>query len=200
MAETNGWDPRHRSKTVLDGVERAPNRTYFRATGLSADDLKKPLVGIANTWTEVSPCQLNLRELAEYVKQGIRSAGGTPIEFGTISITDGIAMGHEGMKTSLVSRELIADSIELFCRGHGFDGVVTLAACDKTQPGSLMALARLNIPGIFLYGGSIQAGTYRGRKVTVQQVFEAVGKHARGDMTDAELTQLGGVAWPGAGA
>src|SRR5438067_575802 len=200
MAETNGWDPRHRSKTVLDGVERAPNRTYFRATGLSAEDLKKPLIGIANTWTEVSPCQLNLRELAEYVKQGIRAAGGTPIEFGSISITDGVAMGHEGMKASLASREVIADSIELFCLGHGLDGVVTLAACDKTQPASLMALARMNIPGIFLYGGSIQAGTYRGKKVTVQQVFEAVGRHARGEMSDEDVAEIEASACPGAGA
>jgi dihydroxy-acid dehydratase len=203
MAEVesgNGWDPKHRSRTVLDGVERAPNRSYFRATGLSADDLDKPLIAIANTWTEVSPCQLNLRELAEYVKQGVRAAGGTPIEFGAISITDGIAMGHEGMKASLVSREVIADSIELFCLGHGFDGVVTLAACDKTQPASLMALARMNIPGIFLYGGSIQAGTYRGQKVTVQQVFEAVGRHARGDMTEADVAEIEAVACPGAGA
>jgi dihydroxy-acid dehydratase len=200
MTETNGWDPKHRSRTVLGGIERAPNRSYFRATGLSADDLDKPLIAIANTWTEVSPCQLNLRELAEYVKQGVRAAGGTPIEFGAISITDGIAMGHEGMKASLVSREVIADSIELFCLGHGFDGVVTLAACDKTQPASLMALARMNIPGIFLYGGSIQAGTYRGQKVTVQQVFEAVGRHARGDMTEADVAEIEAVACPGAGA
>ena len=196
----NGWDPRHRSRVVVDGVERAPNRTYFRATGLSAEDLQKPLIGIANTWTEVSPCQINLRELAEYVKQGVRAAGGTPIEFGAISITDGIAMGHEGMKASLVSREVIADSIELFCLGHGLDGVVTLAACDKTQPASLMALARLNIPGIFLYGGSIQAGTYRGKKVTVQQVFEAVGRHARGEMSDEDVAEIEGSACPGAGA
>jgi dihydroxy-acid dehydratase len=202
MAETNGngWDPRERSRVVVDGPMRAPNRTYFRATGLSAEDLQKPLIAIANTWTEVSPCQINLRELAEYVKQGVRAAGGTPIEFGAISITDGIAMGHEGMKASLVSREVIADSIELFCMGHGFDGVVTLAACDKTQPASLMALARLNIPGIFLYGGSIQAGTYRGRKVTVQQVFEAVGRHASGEYSDADLEEIEGAACPGAGA
>ncbi|MCC6420574.1 MAG: dihydroxy-acid dehydratase [Gemmataceae bacterium] len=200
MAETNGYSMKHRSKNVTEGVERAPNRTYFRATGLSAEDLEKPLIGIANTWTEVSPCQLNLRELAEYVKQGIRAAGGTPIEFGTISITDGIAMGHEGMKTSLVSREVIADSIELFCLGHMLDGVVTLAACDKTQPASLMAMARMNIPGIFLYGGSIQAGTFRGQKVTVQHVFEAVGKHARGEMSDEDVAELEGVACPGAGA
>jgi dihydroxy-acid dehydratase len=200
MADTNGWDPKHRSRQVTAGIERTPNRTYFRATGLSEEDLDKPLIGIANTWTEISPCQLNLRELARYVKDGIRAAGGTPLEFGTISITDGIAMGHEGMKASLVSRDLIADSIELVCLGHQLDGVVTLAACDKTQPGSLMALARMNIPGIFLYGGSIQAGTFRGEKVTVQQVFEAVGKHARGEMSDADVAELEGVACPGAGA
>jgi dihydroxy-acid dehydratase len=200
MADTNGWDPKHRSRHVTAGIERTPNRTYFRATGLSEEDLDKPLIGIANTWTEISPCQLNLRELARYVKDGIRAAGGTPLEFGTISITDGIAMGHEGMKASLVSRDLIADSIELVCLGHQLDGVVTLAACDKTQPGSLMALARMNIPGIFLYGGSIQAGTFRGEKVTVQQVFEAVGKHARGEMSDADVAELEGVACPGAGA
>ena len=201
MPEGNGtWDPKHRSRVVVGGVERAPNRTYFRATGLSSEDLEKPLIAIANTWTDVSPCQLNLRELAEYVKQGIRAAGGTPIEFGAISITDGIAMGHEGMKASLVSREVIADSIELFCLGHGMDGVVTLAACDKTQPASLMALARMNIPGVFLYGGSIQAGNFRGERVTVQQVFESVGRHARGDMSDADVDELEGVACPGAGA
>jgi dihydroxy-acid dehydratase len=202
MAEGNGngWNPKHRSSVVLGGVERTPNRTYFRATGLSSEDLAKPLIAIANTWTEVSPCQLNLRELAEHVKQGVRAAGGTPIEFGAISITDGIAMGHEGMKASLVSREIIADSIELFCLGHGMDGVVTLAACDKTQPASLMALARLNIPGLFLYGGSIQAGTFRGEAVTVQQVFEAVGRHARGDMSDEDVAELEAVACPGAGA
>jgi dihydroxy-acid dehydratase len=200
MAETNGWDPKHRSRQVTIGVERAPNRTYFRATGLSQDDLSKPLIGIANTWTEISPCQLNLRELASYVKDGVRAAGGVPLEFGTISITDGIAMGHEGMKASLVSREVIADSIELVVLGHMLDGIVTLAACDKTQPGSLMALARLNIPGIFLYGGSILPGTFRGQKVTVQDVFEAVGKHARGDMTDQDVAELEAVACPGAGA
>jgi dihydroxy-acid dehydratase len=200
MAETNGSHLKERSRNVTDGIARAPNRTYFRATGLSAEDLQKPLIGIANTWTEVSPCQINLRELAEHVKQGIRSAGGTPIEFGTISVTDGIAMGHEGMKASLVSREVIADSIEIFCLGHMLDGVVTLAACDKTQPASLMALARMNIPGIFLYGGSIQAGTFRGKKVTVQQVFEAVGRHASGEMSDEDVAELEGVACPGAGA
>jgi dihydroxy-acid dehydratase len=197
---SNGWDPRHRSRVVVDGVERAPNRSYFRATGLSAEDLKKPLIAIANTWTDVSPCQFNLREVAEHVRQGIRAAGGTPIEFGAISITDGIAMGHEGMKASLVSRELIADSIELFCLGHGMDGVVTLAACDKTQPASLMALARMNIPGIFLYGGSLQSGTFTGQSVTVQQVFEAVGRHARGEYSDEDVEAIESLACPGAGA
>jgi dihydroxy-acid dehydratase len=200
MAEPNGWDLKHRSREVTVGIERTPNRTYFRATGLSEEDLKKPLIGIANTWTEISPCQLNLRELARFVKEGIRAAGGTPLEFGTISVTDGIAMGHEGMKASLVSREVIADSIELVALAHGLDGLVTLAACDKTQPGSLMALARLNIPSIFLYGGSILPGTFRGQKVTVQDAFEAVGRYARGDLTEADVAELEGVACPGAGA
>lgn len=200
MAASDTMSLKERSRLVTEGIERAPHRSYFRATGLSDEDLQKPLIGIANTWTDISPCQLNLRTLAEYVKQGIRAAGGTPLEFGTISITDGIAMGHEGMKASLVSREVIADSIELVCLGHQLDGVVTLAACDKTQPGSLMALARMNIPGVFLYGGSIQAGTFRGQKVTVQQVFEAVGKYARGDMSAEDVAELEAVACPGAGA
>ena len=189
------------SRVMTEGADRAPARSYFHAVGLSDDDLdNKPLIGIASTWNEFSPCQSNLGDLAKQVKQGIRAAGGIPLEFTTISVTDGIAMGTEGMKASLISRDVIADSIELAVFGHSLDGLVTLAGCDKTLPGTLMAIARLNIPSVFLYGGSIMPGTYRGEKVTVQAVFEAVGRHSKGDMSFAEVRDIENRACPGAGA
>ncbi|MFI5057848.1 MAG: dihydroxy-acid dehydratase [Candidatus Acidiferrales bacterium] len=172
----------------------------LRAAGLRDDDFSKPLVGVANTWTEIGPCNYHLRELAEHVKAGIRAAGGAPLEFNTVSISDGITMGTEGMRASLVSREVIADSIELVTRGNLFDALIVLVGCDKTIPGGVMALARLNIPGLILYGGSIAPGQFEGHSVTIQDVFEAVGSHARGAMTDARLKALECAACPGAGA
>jgi dihydroxy-acid dehydratase len=172
----------------------------LRACGLRDADFAKPLVGVANTWIEIGPCNYHLRELAGHVKEGIRAAGGTPLEFNTVSISDGITMGSEGMRASLVSREVIADSIELVARGNLFDAMVVLVGCDKTIPGGIMALARLNIPGLILYGGSIQAGQFEGHSVTIQDVFEAVGMHARGSMSDARLKSLETAACPGAGA
>jgi dihydroxy-acid dehydratase len=172
----------------------------LRACGLSDDDFAKPLIGIANTWIEIGPCNYHLRELAEHVKAGVRAAGGTPLEFNTVSISDGITMGTEGMRMSLVSREVIADSIELVSRGNLFDALIVLVGCDKTIPGGIMALARLNIPGLILYGGSIAPGTFEGHAVTIQDVYEAIGMHARGSMTDAQLKSLEGAACPGAGA
>ena len=185
---------------LTTGSHRAPARAMLKAVGFSDADLKKPLIGIANTWIEIGPCNYHLRELAAYVKEGIRAAGGTPMEFNTVSISDGITMGTEGMRASLVSREVIADSIELVARGNGFDGLVVLVGCDKTIPAGAMALARLNIPGIVLYGGSIAPGTWNGREVTIQDVFEAVGAHAAGTLTDADLCRLEDHACPGAGA
>ncbi len=172
----------------------------LRVSGLGDDDFKKPLIGVANTWTEIGPCNYHLRELALHVKEGIRAAGGTPLEFNTVSISDGITMGTEGMRASLVSREVIADSIELVARGNLFDALIVLVGCDKTIPGGIMALARLNIPGLILYGGSIAAGRFENHSVTSQDVFEAVGRHARGGMTDAQLKSLELAACPGAGA
>jgi dihydroxy-acid dehydratase len=172
----------------------------LRACGLTDDDFAKPLIGIANTWIEIGPCNYHLRELAEHVKAGVRDAGGTPLEFNTVSISDGITMGTEGMRMSLVSREVIADSIELVSRGNLFDALIVLVGCDKTIPGGVMALARLNIPGLIFYGGSIAPGQFEGRAVTIQDVYEAIGKHARGSMTDAQLKSIEGAACPGAGA
>src|SRR5689334_4684394 len=172
----------------------------LRACGLKDEDFAKPLVGIANTWIEIGPCNYHLRELAEHVKAGVRAAGGTPLEFNTVSISDGITMGTEGMRASLVSREVIADSIELVTRGNLFDALVVLVGCDKTIPGGIMALARLNIPGLILYGGSIAPGQFEGHAVTIQDVYEAIGKHACGGMTDAQLKSLEVSACPGAGA
>jgi len=188
------------SDAIKKGISRAPARAMFKATGLTDADLARPLVAIANTWTEVTPCNFHLRELAERVKEGVRAAGGTPIEFDTIAISDGITMGTEGMKASLVSREIVADSIELFVRAHAFDAVVAICGCDKTIPGTVMALSRLNIPGLSLYGGSIQPGSFHGRDVTIQDVFEAVGACAAGKMTAKELSELENTACPGAGA
>ena len=193
-------DPRGRSRVILDGPDRAPARAYLKGIGFDDDALARPIVGIANTWTETMPCNFHLRRLAERVKDGVRAAGGTPMEFNTVAISDGITMGTEGMKTSLVSREVIADSIELVTRGHMFDAVVALSGCDKTIPGCVMALARLDVPGVMLYGGSIAPGRWHDKDVTIQDVFEAVGAHAAGEMSAAELRELEGVASPGAGA
>ncbi|MBS0156900.1 MAG: dihydroxy-acid dehydratase [Nitrospira sp.] len=188
------------SHDLLVGAGRAPARAMLKAVGFTDDDLTKPLVGVANTWIEVMPCNFHLRRLSERVKAGIRAAGGTPIEYNTIAVSDGISMGTEGMKASLISREVIADSIELVARGHLFDAVVALSGCDKTIPGTVMALARLNVPSLMLYGGSIMPGQFQGHDVTIQDVFEAVGKHASGKMTDAELKDLEDHACPGPGA
>ena len=193
-------DPKHRSHIITDGRDRAPSRAMFKAIGFNDADLRKPLIGVANTWIETMPCNFHLRQLSAKVKEGIREAGGTPMEFNTIAISDGETMGTEGMRASLVSREIIADSIELVCRGQLFDAVVCVVGCDKTIPAAAMALARLNIPGLILYGGTIAAGNYRGKDVTIQDVFEAVGSSAAGKMTDAELNELENVACPGAGA
>ncbi len=188
------------SDDIKKGLSRAPARAMLKATGLTDADLEKPLVGVANTWTEVTPCNYHLRQLGETVKQGIREAGGTPIEFNTIAVSDGITMGTEGMKASLISREVIADSIELVVRAHRLDAVVALSGCDKTIPGTLMALARLDVPSLMLYGGSIQPGRFQGHDVTIQDVFEAVGACAAGKMTREELADLEDHACPGAGA
>ena len=192
--------PKPRSHTLIDGANRAGARAMLRACGLGDEDFAKPLVGVANTWIEIGPCNYHLRELAEHVKAGVRAAGGTPLEFNTVSISDGITMGTEGMRMSLVSREVIADSIELVSRGNLFDALIVLVGCDKTIPGGVMALARLNIPGLILYGGSIAPGQFEGHAVTIQDVYEAIGMHARGSMTDARLKSLESAACPGAGA
>ncbi len=189
-----------KSHDLLVGPSRAPARAMLKAVGFTDADLSRPLVGVANTWIEVMPCNYHLRRLAEKVKAGIRAAGGTPIEYNTIAVSDGISMGTEGMKASLISREVSADSIELVARGHLFDAVVALSGCDKTIPGTVMALARLNVPSLMLYGGSIMPGQFQGHNVTIQDVFEAVGKHASGKMTDAELKDLEDHACPGPGA
>ena len=193
-------DPRHKSHNLLDGPGRAPARAMLKAVGFTDADLERPLIGVANTWIEVMPCNFHLRRLSERVKAGIRAAGGTPIEYNTIAVSDGISMGTEGMKASLISREVIADSIELVARGHLFDGVVALSGCDKTIPGTVMALCRLNVPSLMIYGGSIMPGQFQGHDVTIQDVFEAVGKHAAGTMTNAELKDLEDHACPGPGA
>ena len=193
-------DPKHRSHLITEGRDRAPSRAMFKAIGFSGDDLKKPLIAVANTWIETMPCNFHLRRLSAKVKEGVRAAGGTPMEFNTIAISDGETMGTEGMRASLVSRELIADSIELVCREQLFDAVVCVVGCDKTIPAAAMALARLDLPGLVLYGGTIAPGNYRGKDVTIQDVFEAVGANAAGKMTDAELLEIENVACPGAGA
>jgi len=189
-----------RSGAITDGPSRAPARAMLKAVGFTDSDLRKPIIGVANTWIEIGPCNYHLRTLAEYVKEGIRAAGGTPMEFNTVSISDGITMGSQGMKTSLISRDLIADSIELVARGNLFDGLIALSGCDKTIPGTIMALARLDIPGVMLYGGSIAPGEFHGRNVTIQDVFEAVGAHSSGKMSDADLLTMENQACPGAGA
>jgi dihydroxy-acid dehydratase len=193
-------DPKHRSRALTEGPERAAARAYLYGIGFDEEALKKPIIGVASTWIETMPCNFHLRALAAKVKDGVRAAGGTPMELNTVAISDGITMGTSGMKTSLVSREVIADSIELVALGHLFDGVVAISGCDKTIPGTVMALARLDIPGVMLYGGSIAPGRFKGQDVTIQDVFEAVGKHAAGKMSDEELAELEHVASPGAGA
>ena len=192
--------PKHKSHALTDGPGRAPARAMLKAVGFTDDDLARPLIGVANTWIEVMPCNYHLRRLSEKVKAGIRAAGGTPIEYNTIAVSDGIAMGTEGMKASLISREVIADSVELVARGHLFDGVVGLSGCDKTIPGMVMALARLDLPSLMLYGGSIMPGQFQGHDVTIQDVFEGVGAYAAGKMTPMELRDLENHACPGPGA
>ena len=187
------------SNPLTTGPHRAPARAMLKAVGFSDSDLKKPLIGVANTWIEIGPCNYHLRDLAVHVKEGIRRGGGTPMEFNTVSISDGITMGTEGMRASLVSREVIADSIELVTRGNGFDGLVILVGCDKTIPAAAMALARLNVPGLVLYGGSIAPGHWHNRAVTIQDVFEAVGANAAGTLSDGELLQAGRCGVPGRG-
>ena len=189
-----------RSAALTEGPDRAPARAMLKAVGFTDDDLRRPLIGVANTWIEIGPCNYHLRRLAAEVKKGVRAAGGTPLEFNTVSISDGITMGSEGMRASLVSREVIADSIELVARGNLFDGLVVLVGCDKTIPGGIMALARLDVPGLILYGGSIAPGVWHDRAVTIQDVFEAVGAHAAGRLTDDELCTLEDSACPGPGA
>ncbi len=196
----NDSQPKPRSHALTDGAHRAGARAMLRASGLKDEDFQKPLVGVANTWIEIGPCNYHLRELAGHVKEGIRAAGGTPLEFNTVSISDGITMGTEGMRASLISREVITDSIELVTRGNLFDALVVLVGCDKTIPGGVMALARLNIPGLVLYGGSIAPGQFEGHAVTIQDVYEAIGAHARGGISDLQLKSLETAACPGAGA
>ncbi|HUK47734.1 MAG TPA: dihydroxy-acid dehydratase [Terriglobales bacterium] len=193
-------DLKHRSRLITEGRDRAGARSMFKAVGYSSEDLAKPLIGVANTWIETMPCNFHLRRLSAKVKEGIRKSGGTPMEFNTIAVSDGEAMGTEGMKACLVSREVIADSIELVCRGQLFDAVICLVGCDKTIPAAAMALARLNLPGLVLYGGTIAAGTFRGKDVTIQDVYEAIGANAAGKMSDSDLYELENVACPGAGA
>ncbi len=194
------FDVKHRSRALTEGPERAAARAYLHGIGYSAEDLAKPIVGVAHSWIETMPCNFNNRVLAAKVKEGIRAAGGTPMELNTIAISDGITMGTAGMRASLVSRELIADSIELVASAHHFDALVTISGCDKTIPGTVMALARLDIPGLMLYGGSIRPGRYKDHDVTIQQVFEAVGEYAAGKISERELHELEEVASPGAGA
>jgi dihydroxy-acid dehydratase len=200
VSGNGSFDLKHRSRALTEGPERAAARSYLHGIGYSAEDLAKPIVGVAHSWIETMPCNFNNRVLAAKVKEGIRAAGGTPMELNTIAISDGITMGTSGMRASLVSRELIADSIELVASAHLFDALVTISGCDKTIPGTVMALARLDIPGLMLYGGSIRPGHYKGQEVTIQQVFEAVGAHAAGRITDEELHEIEQAASPGAGA
>ncbi len=195
------WDKsRLPSRHVSVGPDRAPHRSYYYAMGLTEDEIAQPLVGVATCWNEAAPCNIALSRQAQSVKRGVAEAGGTPREFTTITVTDGIAMGHQGMKSSLVSREVIADSVEVTMRGHCYDALIGLAGCDKSLPGMMMAMLRLNVPSVFMYGGSILPGRYKGRDVTVVDVFEAVGQHAAGKMTDEELHELECVACPSAGA
>jgi dihydroxy-acid dehydratase len=193
-------DLKQHSRTVTDGPERAPHRAFFRAMGLGDKEINSPFVGVASSWNEATPCNITLNRQAAAAKIGVKAAGGTPREFVTIAVSDGIAMGHEGMKASLVSREVIADSVELMMRAHCYDALVTLAGCDKSLPGMMMAMLRMNVPAVFLYGGTIKPGHYQGRDVTVQDMYEAVGAHAAGKLTDKELYDMECVACPGAGS
>ena len=195
-----GFNPKHLSHIITDGRDRAPARSMLKAIGFTDEDLRKPIIGVAHMWIETMPCNFNHRDMAASVKEGIRAAGATPMEFNTISISDAVTMGTEGMKASLVSRELIADSIELVGRGYMFDAMIAIVGCDKTIPGAAMGLIRLNVPGMLLYCGSIAPGHFRGRDVTIQDVFEAVGQHAAGRITTADLLEIENVACPGAGA
>src|SRR5215210_4412523 len=188
------------SRHVTEGPARAPHRSYLYAMGLTKAQIHQPLVGVASCWNEAAPCNISLMRQAQAVKKGVAAANGTPREFCTITVTDGIAMGHQGMKASLPSREIIADSVELTIRGHSYDALVGLAGCDKSLPGMMMAMVRLNVPSVFLYGGSILPGTFKGRPVTVQDVFEAVGRHSVGNMSASDLDTLERNACPSAGA
>src|SRR6201995_1204298 len=188
------------SRHVTEGPERAPHRSYYYAMGLTEAEIHQPFVGVASCWNESAPCNIALMRQAQSAKRGVKEGGGTPREFCTITVTDGIAMGHEGMRSSLVSREVIADSVELTMRGHCYDALVGIAGCDKSLPGMMMAMVRLNVPSIFIYGGSVLPGTFKGKPVTVQDVFEAVGKHSVGQMSDEDLEGLEQVACPSAGA
>src|SRR5438876_1109395 len=194
------FDPRHKSRTILDGPDRAAARAFFKAIGFTDDDLAKPLIGVAHCWIEITPCNWNHRKMAEKVKEGVRAAGGTPIEFNSITVTDGIAMGTEGMKASLISRETVADSVELVVRGHLMDAFVGISGCDKTIPAMVMAMARLDLPSVMLYGGSILYGEYKGRRLTIQDVFEAVGAFNAGKIDAQELGAIESRACPGGGA
>src|SRR5437660_6861697 len=188
------------SRHVTEGPDRAPHRAFYYAMGLTREQIHQPFVGVASCWNEAAPCNISLMRQAQAVKKGVAAAGGTPREFCTITVTDGIAMGHEGMKSSLPSREVIADSIELTVRGHSYDALIGVAGCDKSQPGMMMAMCRLNVPAIFIYGGSILPGTFKGPPVTIQDVYEAVGQHSIGSMSDADLDTLAQNACPSAGA
>src|SRR5580704_6291101 len=198
-------DPKKYSIPLTEGPNRAAARSYLRGVGFSKEDLHKPIIGVANTWTEIGPCHFHLRDVAAAVKQGIRDAGGTPMEFNTVTISDGITMGTEGMKASLISREVIADSIELVARANSFDGIVCIAGCDKNMPAAIMALGRLDIPGLMLYGGSIAPGKLPQpdgtvKEITILQVFEGMGAHAAGKINDDELEALEAAACPGPAA
>src|SRR5438046_2268347 len=188
------------SRHVTVGPERAPHRAFLYSMGLTTEQINQPIIGVATTWNEAAPCNIALSRQAQAAKKGVAAAGGTPREFTTIAVTDGIAMGHEGMKSSLVSREVIADSVELTMRGHCYDAMVGLAGCDKSLPGLMMAMVRLNVPSVFMYGGSIMPGRFRGRDVTVQDVFEAVGAHSAGKMSEQDLRALESVACPSSGS
>ncbi|MGH7722561.1 MAG: dihydroxy-acid dehydratase, partial [Candidatus Dormibacteria bacterium] len=199
MSAPSSGAKRH-SAAMTDGPERAPARAMLRAIGFTAADLARPIIGVGHAWIETMPCNFNHRVLAEHAKAAIRAAGCTPMEFNTIAVSDGVSMGTEGMRASLVSREVIADSIELVARGHSFDGLLLIVGCDKTIPAAAMALCRLDLPGLVLYSGTIAAGRHRGRDITVQDVFEVVGAHAAGSADDAELAAVEAAACPGAGA
>src|SRR5256884_396364 len=201
MPDPNGGSPlKRQSARLTEGDDRAGARAMLRAIGFTREDLSKPLIGVGHSWIETMPCNFNHRRLAEKVKAGIRAAGGTPMEFNTIAVSDGVSMGTEGMKASLVSREVITDSIELVTRGHSFDGLVVITGCDKTIPAGAMALARMDVPGLVLYSGTIAPGQYKGRDLTIQDVFEAVGAHAVGTIDDDELRAIEEAACPGPGA